>query len=136
MRTATSDLTHDGQGWRLFFNMRVQSGRVAERLCGAARWRGEKRPSTLIWQGQLGDISGAGQWTEKTAAHRMYSFKRRPVRWSDVHAARDQRCAACDARLLRAKSEEVRSRSGGFSLGMRLLALRFEPMVDLALRRV
>jgi hypothetical protein len=42
----------------------------------------------------------------------------------------------CDARLLRAKSEEVRSGSGDFSLGMRLLALRFEPMIDLALRRV
>lgn len=42
----------------------------------------------------------------------------------------------CDARLLRAKSEEVRSGSGGFSLGLQLLALRFEPMVDQALRRV
>jgi hypothetical protein len=34
------------------------------------------------------------------------------------------------------KSEEFRSGSGGFSLEMRLLAFRFEPMVDLALRRV
>lgn len=57
---------------------------------------------------------------------------------SAAHAAKVQRCAVlqCNARMQRAKSEEVRSGSGSPSLGMRLLALRFEPMVDLALRRV
>ncbi len=62
------------------------------------------------------------------------TLKRRAVGRSAAHGI--SAALQCDARLLRAKSEEVRSGSGGFSLGLQLLALRFEPMVDQALRRV
>ena len=59
----------------------------------------------------------------------MHAAMGGPGRWR--HSAALQ----CDAQLLRAKSEEVRS-GCVFSPGLRLLALGFEPMVDQALRGV
>ncbi|WP_233856951.1 hypothetical protein [Paraburkholderia sp. HD33-4] len=87
-----------------------------------------------IWSRELGNIRKAGSWTEKT--RRTKCIRRNGDPWGGLQTTLQGISAAMRRGLLRAKLRRPVVAPARFSLGLRLLALRFEPMVDQALRGV
>jgi hypothetical protein len=83
---------------------------------------------------QLGDIDRADQWTIKTVPQRMDSLSADP--WMISTARTKGSRPRCDVQVVRAAEPRVVRIHLGFSAGLRLLALRLEPVVDQPLCRL